>query len=781
MRAQSGFVVAALMLAGCLPVGALARDAVQAQPMPAGREAPAAGAPSTGAAAAEGSPSAGAAATERSPASASGRRPTIALALSGGGARGAAHVGVLKVLEELRVPVDCVAGASMGAIVGGVYAAGMSVDAMERTITGTDWRAVFDDAPPRAELSMRRKAEDYRGLADPEFGVGRNGLSLPKGVISGVTLESFLRLLTQPVLDVDDFSRLPIPFRAVATDIVSGETVVLDRGNLSQALRASMAIPGAVSPVEIDGRLLVDGGVTDNLPIDLARATCDADVIIAVNIQTPLLRREDITSAVGVLGQLVNLLGKGRVDRQLAGLGDADVLISPELGDISAGSFERTPDAIVIGEAAARELTESLRRYSLPPQEYAELRVRQASAPVRLGRVDGIAFEGHRRTNPEVLRSLVNSRPGEPLTEEGIASDLRRVYGRGDFERVDYRIAAEEGRRTLTIGVQEKATGPGYLRFGLGFATDFEGASQVNVRGSYRRTWINSLGGELLLDAQFGRHDLALGEWYQPLAADGRYFVAPYLSLDSSRRAFYLLDRSVAELRTNDSRAGIDVGAVFGTIAEARLGVAARRASSSTVIGLPLIADDDETARGLRARVLVDALDRPYFSRDGYALWLDAYAWKPAGESDQAAWRRIDGRLDYALSAGRHTWNLSLQGASPLGTELPVFDKFTLGGPFRLSGYPMDRYMADGYVFARLQYYQRTYALPNPLGTGVYAGVSLEAGRLYRQVAIGDIPGTLGTAAFFLGADTFVGPVYLLAGFAPDGNRALHLVIGLMR
>lgn len=707
------------------------------------------------------------------------RRPRIALALSGGGARGAAHVGVLKVLEDLRVPVDCIAGASMGAIVGGVYAAGMPIEGMERIVTGIDWRSVFDDSPPRAELSVRRKAEDYRGLADPEFGVGRDGLALPKGLVAGVTLESLLRQLTQPVLDVSDFSRLPIPFRAVATDIVNGESVVLERGNLSRALRASMAIPGAVAPVEIDGRLLVDGGVTNNLPIDLARATCDAEVIIAVNIQTPLLRRQDITSAVGVLGQLVNLLGKGVVDRQLAGLTEADVLISPDLGDISAVSFERTPDAIRAGEAAARALSASLSRYSLPPQQYAQLRAQQASAPVRLGTVDGIRFEGQQRTNPEVLRSMVQARPGALLTEPEIATDLRRLYGRGDFEHVDYRIVPEGDRRELVFGVQEKATGPGFLRFGLGFATDFRGGSQFNLRGSYRRTWLNSLGAELLLDAQVGRRNVLLGELYQPLAVDGRWFAAPYFSFESTRREFFVGDRSVAELRGNDSRAGIDLGVVFGTVGEVRLGVLGRRVRSRTMIGLPLLPDDNESARGLRARLLVDRLDRPYFSRDGHLVSLDAYAWQRNDETGRGAYRRLEGRFDYAVSVGRHTWNLSLQGGSRLGTDLPVFDAFSLGGPLMLSGYPLGRFLGEGMAFGRLQYFQRTYTLPRTLGTGVYAGVSLEAAKMARMLGAVDDPGTLGSAAMFVGADTFLGPIYLVAGFGKDGNRAFHLLIGL--
>ena len=234
-------------------------------------------------------------------------RPRIGLALSGGGARGAAHIGVLKVLEELRVPIDCIAGTSMGAVVGGAYAAGVSPQEMERVIAQTDWADVFVDRPPRAEIATRRKQDDYRNLFAPEYGVRDGSLLLPKGVIAGVTIENFLRRLSAPAGGTSDFDRLPIPYRAVATDIETGEEVVLARGSLMRAMRASMAIPGALTPVAIDGRLLVDGGIADNLPIDVVRRLC-ADVVIAVDIGTPPLSREQLHSALSIVGQLASMV-----------------------------------------------------------------------------------------------------------------------------------------------------------------------------------------------------------------------------------------------------------------------------------------------------------------------------------------------------------------------------------------------------------------------------------------------------------------------------------------
>src|SRR5690606_2538572 len=286
-----------------------------------------------------------------------------------------------------------VPGPSRGAVVGGIFASGVTPARMEDAVRKADWNRIFTDGPPRREISMRRKADDYKHLFAPELGLTADGLALPKGVLAGVSIETFFRTMTGPAGDALDFGALPIPFRAMAADIATGEAVVLDKGSVSRALRASMSVPGAVAPVEIGGRLLVDGGIVDNLPIEQARKLC-ADVVIAVNISTPPLKREEITSALSVSLQLVNLLGKATVEEQIKGLGPQDVLITPELGDISAASFERAADAIRIGQTAARALTEALARYSLPPQQYAELRSRQLRAAADLGTVDEIRFAG---------------------------------------------------------------------------------------------------------------------------------------------------------------------------------------------------------------------------------------------------------------------------------------------------------------------------------------------------------------------------------------------------
>ena len=703
--------------------------------------------------------------------------PRIGLALSGGGARGTAHIGVLKVLEELRVPVHCVAGTSMGAIVGGAYASGGRPQDLEQTVVTTDWNKVFRDRPPRDEISSRRKEDDYKTLFAPEYGVKDGGLVLPKGIISGVSIESYFRGLTAMASGIDDFSKLPIPFRAVAADIETGEAVVLARGSVAQAMRASMAVPGGLAPVEIDGRLLVDGGIANNLPIDEARKLC-ADVIIAVNISTPPLTREQITSAFSVTAQLLNFLGKQTVDRQLASLGPRDVLIAPDLGDISSASFERSAEAIRIGETAARAMAEQLKRYSLPPDQYTALRDRQIRENKGLGTVDEIRFEGLQRTNPAVLRPLVQSKPGEPLTEEGIGADLRRIYGRGDFEGVDYRIQQEPGNRVLVIQPREKSSGPDYLRFGVGLASDFRGENPFNALVSYRKTWLNRLGGEWLNELQVGQNSHIFTEFYQPVEESGRFFVTPYAKVGQKQQSVFLGADKIAEYDTREGRAGLDGGAVLGTWGELRVGPVWQRVEAKIDTGSPVLPNARETTAGMRVRLFADQLDSAFYPRSGHRIAASAYAADEGLGSDRN-YQRLEGQLAGVKSWEEHTFSFTASGGTDLNSDMPAYEAFKLGGPLRLSGYRIGEFSGRDMAFGRLMYYKRAVHLPDLLGSGVYVGASLEAGQMSKQYIGTPSTGTIFSGSAFLGAATFLGPLYFGLGAGEAGRWNLYLLLGV--
>ena len=684
---------------------------------------------------------------------------------------------MLKVLEEMRIPIHCVTGASMGSIVGGAFAAGTSPSKLEQIVLEANWNEIFRDQPPRDEISMRRKADDYKTLFAPEIGVKDGSLALPKGLVAGVSIEGFFRVLGEPASGIDDFSKLPIPFRAMATDIETGDSVVLDRGSIAQAMRASMAVPGALAPVEIDGRLLVDGGIANNLPIDEARKLC-ADVVIAVNISTPPLKRDELTSALSVTGQLINFLGKQTVDQQLKRMGSGDVLIQPGLGDINAGSFDRASDAIRIGEEATRAMAASLARYSVPPEQYAALRATQVASRRSLGTVDEIRFEGLQRTNPEVLRALVESKPGEPLTEETISADLRRIYGRGDFESIDYHMVGESGGpRAMVITPREKSWGPDYLRLGVGLASDFQGDNAFNVLVQYRKSWLNRLGGEWLTEAQVGQDTHIFSEFYQPLHERGVWFASLYGAIGQVSRGVFNGDDKVAEYLIGSGQAGVDIGAVLGTKGLVKAGFQWTNVNARVDTGDPILPSIREVTAGPRVLLTIDQLDHAWFPRAGYSAVGIAYAAIPDLGS-AVEYQRLEGRVNAVESWGPHTLNFHASGGTDLGSNMPSYESFTLGGPLRLSAFRLDQFAGREYAFGRVMYYNRVMALPDPLGSGAYLGASAEVGWIKDRVDGLLSPGTLFAGSLFVGADTFAGPAYLGIGYGTGNNFGVYLLLG---
>ncbi|RPJ45628.1 MAG: esterase, partial [Betaproteobacteria bacterium] len=564
----------------------------------------------------------------KEPAAAPGapKRPKICLVLSGGGARGAAHVGVLKVLEELRVPIHCITGTSMGALVGAGYATGTTVPEMEELLREITTELLYKEKPPRAELSMRRKQDDYRPYIGPEIGVGHGGIGLPKGVVSGVQLETVLRRLAKTP-GYYQFDKLPIPYRAVATDLVTGKAVIFKDGELANVMRASMSVPGAVAPAEFGGMMLVDGMLTSNLPVEAARAM-GADIIIAVNVGTPLLKREELTSILGVTGQMLSILTEQNVQASLASLKPTDILISPELGDFSTGDFDNLPKIAPLGEAAARKAAERLAQLAIPENEYIALRQRQqVSVAPDLRPVDEIRFENLQRVNPQTAQAAMETQVGQPIDQQVLDRDMRRIYGTGDFEHVNYRFLEEPGRRVLAVDAVEKSWGPDYMRFGLGLSSDFTGDAYFNLLASHRRTWLNSLGAEWRTDVQVGRTSNLVTEFYQPLNAEGEFFVAPYAGVERRSATLYQVDQRIARYDILANTLGVDAGIQFGQYGAFRLGVQRGTLDPKLDTGPQYLSPGSSKidAGGYRLRLVLDRLDSVTFPRNGWRSGLHVY------------------------------------------------------------------------------------------------------------------------------------------------------------
>ena len=705
-------------------------------------------------------------------------RPRIGLVLSGGGARGYAHIGVLKVLERLRVPVDCVVGTSMGALVGGAYAAGVRPDKMHQMLNETDVGALFIDRPPRSQIPQRIKREDYKPLFDFTLGFNHGKVQLPAGASAGYKFELFLRQLVGPGASVSglDFDDLPVPYRAVATDLESGEMKVFDHGTLPEVMRASMSLPAIVAPIRIDGRAYVDGGLVRNLPIDVARPLC-GDVIIAVNLGTPLKSLDRMPSVIGVAGQSINLLTEQNVQRSITELNDTDVLITPDLEGFSSGDFGASEPIVERGLEAAEDKMEALSAFSLDEESYASWlaeRERRRLPEPEIVRIEIVESE---RFGTDAVERDLEVETGDAFSYDELHDDLARLYGRGDFSYLGYSVVDDEAGATVLIDAEAKPWGPGYLKFGIDARTDFDSPTQANLAASYRRTWVNTLGAEWRVDAQIGYDSLLSTEFLQPLQIRDGVFVAPYAFGQRTFKQFYNEELRLGQLRINSLAVGLDLG-LTDAIGELRLGPYIMDVRTEPDFGAitSLLPSQEATQAGFRLTGVLDHLDSVSFPRAGWFLELHARgADESWGSDDEFGVGQIVARG--VKSFGKNTFALRAEWGERLSGRVEVYDQFVLGGPGRLSGLFLDQLTGTRYNLATLFYYRRFGNMPTQIGRGIYAGFSAETGRI-NDVLMKDPWDWSSSAAVFWGADTILGTLVIGYGYSSLGQGNAYLTIG---
>ncbi|MBX3604124.1 MAG: patatin-like phospholipase family protein [Piscinibacter sp.] len=738
-----------------------------------------------------------AAAQEPADAPAAAPRPRIGLVLSGGGARGISHVGVLKVLERAQVPVDVIAGTSMGAIIGGLYASGMTADQLEAELVKIDWNAVFANRVGRPLLSQRRKEEDFEVSPVLEIGMRDGELRAPLGAISGRGLESLLRRYTLPVRAVHDFDRLPIPFRAVATDMETGQPIVLAQGDLATALRSSMSVPGVFAPTEVDGRILGDGGLVDNVPVEVARRM-GAQVLIVVNIGTPLAPRETLSSVGGLTTQMINILTEQNVQRSLATLTPADVLIVPQLGALTSADFTRTRELIGLGEQGAAPLEARLAALSPGPRAYAAWRAQRPRGEVPTPPLAFIRFQGTEVTNPARFVAQLESRPGEPFDPAKAERDALRLAASDDYMRADYRLVTADGGDGLVFDLEDKPWGPHYFRIGLNLVTDFRGGSGFNIKISHNRHWLDANGSEWRNRVQIGQVPLWFSELYHPLnwtlGISNDWFVAGYAEVQ--RRDIDSYDRESGALRgtfnRKEARLGVDLGQPWGELGELRIGatqVFQRTQPDIVAAGFEGV-DAPFTVRegGLRLGAVVDQLDYANFPQRGYRVVVETVAGRRRYSETAVRERftRFESSGTAAFSWGRHTVNLHARvqraGASSTATLAAAagaqrLGRYTLGGFHQLSGYRAEQLDGDAVVFGRLTWYRRS-SEPLLFTRGFFVGATLEAGNAWPRWGDADLGDLRSGSSVFLGADTGLGPVYFGLTHAPRGSTGLVLYVG---
>lgn len=717
-------------------------------------------------------------------------RPSVGLVLSGGGARGYAHLGVLKVLEDNRIPVDCVAATSMGAVVGGLYASGLSASDMRTRLEHVNLADVAFDVTDRSDLPQSQR-EDERYYVDSfSLGFGGNGFQLPSGLVHGNRLQALLQEWTPNIGGSVSFDKLPVPFRAIAADLQTGQMVVLDHGSLPQAIRASMALPGLFSPVDVNGRTLVDGGIVSNLPIETARSM-GADVVIAVDIGSPLRPLNALSSPADVFQQMVGILIRQNVARQREQLRATDVLIQPDLGRLTFTDFENAPQGIAAGEAAARAALPQLQRLALSPEQYAAWRAAHGKAAQAI-RITKVEIDSRGVVPAKRIRAALHVKEGDVYDPAAVNKDLLALVNEDDFESVTQQMVEENGEHKLVITAQEKRWGPNFLLFGLGLSATSKEEGSFRLHLGYRRPWLTSSGLEARADATLGSDVLAFhGELRQPFANPWGAYIAPYVEIQ--RRHANLYDDSgdvrLTRYRLTTERAGVDVGFPISTLGDFRIGLAYAHGTAVPQYNLPIGDGDDESPNSqllfpdiygrqlsARAKLVIDQLDDPQFARRGYFTELRAERSLFAGAN---SYTEVYGKGIVAMSYGRHSVSATLEAGNNFGgTNVTNPLGFTLGGFQHLSAYAADQLAGNSMMYGNITYMNRIASFSASPIRRLFVGVSLEAGNVWSvDDSFGS--GTLKrSVTVFSALTTSFGPIYFGVAFAPGGRNNIYFQLG---
>lgn len=707
-----------------------------------------------------------------------GDKPELVLVLSGGGARGAAHIGVLRVLEEMHIAPDMIVATSMGSIVGGLYAAGWSPDEIEELLLSIDWGQVFTDRVPRYEISFRRKQDDRPFLIDARLHIDGDGFYLPPGVLGGQSLEILLQTLDARSMPERDFDHLPIPFRAVATDIETGQAVIFDSGTLARAMRTSMSIPGLFPPVIIDGRTLVDGGSAANLPVGIAQSL-GAGKIIAVDISSPLrspdLKLKNFWDVFKRLGSL--LVVSNRVDdvsRMLQG----DVLIRPDLGDIGFLDFERAAETVVLGGRAAQAAADQLRPLACSPAEWETFLQRQRRPPTATIHVDRIRLEESGLIKGSVADNALRIEPPVDLDPEDLRQAIMSLYHLRHSDIISFHLDEVDGLRELVIDAPPPPYGRHSFQFGLGLFDDFDGNGEYSLGFRHQMLPANRLDGEWQTLLAIGSSPLFFSEFYQPLGSRLRWFVAPSIRISQRRQNIWIKGEPWATYHLDQREFRLAGGRVLGNHGEIRLGAFYSDNKLALRVGDPFFPDFDENRAGFDLGYHHDTESSVMFPRSGSELNFKVTRTLEAMGADNDM-TQLFLAMSQAWSFGNYTVVPYLEYGENRELSANFADLFYLGGPGRLSGLGFRELYGDTIAFARIQSYRSLKKIDLAgIAIRLYAGISLEAGNVFpydHSISLNDF---LYGGTAFIGAETPIGPLFLGYGYTKEDQYRVYFAIG---
>ncbi|MEO9493731.1 MAG: patatin-like phospholipase family protein [Vibrio splendidus] len=734
------------------------------------------------------------------------KRPTVAVVLAGGGAKGAAHIGVLKALEEMQIPVDYITGTSMGAYVGGLYATGMSADEIESFIYTVDWNRGYRDRVNRSDRRVRDKEYEDRYQLNTDLGLGWGEIKARKGVVQGQNMLRILRETTGNLSPLDSFDNLAIPYRSVATDIIDLEEVVIDHGHLVDAMMASMSVPGALPPYEVDGRMLVDGGVTNNMPVDVARAM-GADIVIAVDISTNYKSKEDFTNFLAAADQLSNYLVQRSTQEQAATLTDDDFFLRPDVGQMETTEFDKMPTAYHAGYEATRQYTDQLSKLSLSNADYQHYIDDKQKARKQLKHgdktvVDKVVINNNTHYSDKLIANRLNLDSGKILKTSEIESQVKDLYALDRFELVTYEFDNVDGEDQLQVDVNEKSWGPNYLNFRFYLEDDFATESQYSIGMSANFTDINSHGAELRTNVEMGTDKLIEAELYSPFFSSQKLFTSASLVYSNQKRNLPANIDDIEEPTLDVTKDYLPM-TYQEYIGELALGyqptlwqefkVGARYTDGDVeVASLPSLGSGGYTRIGGFMSYRLDTLDNFSLPTKGYFVDLEYLVSHDDFDNDSSlADSEFNSESDtvYEISANvmaaqsieKHTLVAKFDfGMVESKNSVFPIDPKELGGFLNLSGIPRNsligQNLAYGSLIYRYKWFENDFGL---FKSPFYVGASIEHGGVWSNNDLNIDEAPMFTAgSVFAGVDSPLGPIILAYGRTEDNYDSVYLIIG---
>ncbi len=701
-------------------------------------------------------------------------RPKIGLVLSGGGARGFAHIGVLKVLEENNVPIDYIVGTSMGSIIGGLYAIGLTPEDIEIEVKGIAWKNVFSDFAYREYKTYRRKQDDFDFFNIHRIGISSDGFQLSPGLIEGQQIEIALDRLAYPGFHINDFDKLRIPFRAVATNIENGDAFIIKEGNIARAMRASMSIPGALPPILIDDTLLVDGGIGNNIPIDVARKM-GADIIIAVDVSAPLSSRDEIKSSVDITGQLTTIMTRRIANKQLDTLDGYDILIIPGEPEITSSDFIKFPELIKEGERAASEHLDAIKKLSLSAEAYSD---HVASLPNIANKdpiIEFIEIINETRLRDDVMQVRIHQKIGKILDIPQLEQDLSYIYGLDYSASVVYSLEQRDGKTGLIIFVRDREWAHSYLQFGLSIQSESDLGSLTNFHIAYNNHNLNSLAGEFRATAGIGSEPELSAEIYQPLNPELDFFVAAKTGLLTTQ--FPNVINNTVESIQQFRRTYIDLsaGKLFKQMTEFRLGLHLNDGNTATISGTdPAFTMGDFNEGFYYARLFHDSLDNLSFPNTGMFTGI-SYNENKISLGADSDYKQVKMLISGASTYDRYSIFSRLILETTIDGNAPYNALFRNGGFLKLSGTMQRELAGQHFGLIEAAFYRR---LGDITFLPIYTGFSLETGGNWNRYEDINADNNIFAGSVFIGADTFIGPLYVAFGANSNGDRALYFYLG---